>query len=172
MGFLDKLKEKGRGVMTAAKPEDGVEAQPVEEVRRRLLGITGKGIRTAENGDEITVAWSAKVAGAGAGGGDYQYLYRAIRIGLDGDDREAEGICLKTTANAELDLGGGLSAAKASERGQHVGSETLHVLAWLGPHQTEGGADEEGYQFSWGNLREPVIDAVTGAGWTYKPKKL
>jgi hypothetical protein len=46
------------------------------------------------------------------------------------------------------------------------------VLAWLGPHGTEGGADEKGYKFAWSDLREPVIEAVTGAGWTYKPKKI
>ena len=44
------------------------------------------------------------------------------------------------------------------------------MIAWLGPHATEGGADESGYKFAWSDLREPVIDAVTGAGWTYKPK--
>jgi hypothetical protein len=54
-----------------------------------------------------------------------------------------------------------------------MGSEKMHVIAWLGPHKTEGGADEEGYEFSWGDtLRDPVIEAVTGAGWTYKPKRI
>jgi len=172
MGFLDKLKEKGRGVMTAAKPEDGVEAQSPEEVRRRLMAISGKGIETGEDGEEIVVAWSAKIAGAGVGGGDYEYLYRAIRIGLDEGDHEAEGICFKTTINAEIDVSGGLSGSKDWERGQHIGSETVQVLAWLGPHHTEGGADEKGYKFSWSDLRQPVLDAVTGAGWTYKPKKI
>jgi hypothetical protein len=42
MGFLDKLKEKGRGIVTAAKPEDGIAPEPADEVRRRLLAITGK----------------------------------------------------------------------------------------------------------------------------------
>ncbi len=46
------------------------------------------------------------------------------------------------------------------------------MIAWLGPHHTGGGADESGYKFSWAELREPIIDAVTGAGWTYKPKKV
>lgn len=172
MGFLDKLKEKGRGVMTAAKPEDGVQAQSPEEVRRRLLAINGKGIETGEDGEEIVVAWAAKVAEAGPGGADYEYLYRAIRVKLDEGDREAEGICLKTTTNAEFDVTGSVSGSKDWERGQHIGSETVHILAWLGPHVTEGGADEKGYKFSWGDLREPVMEAVTGAGWTYKPKKL
>ena len=34
MGLFDKLKEKGRGIVTAAKPEEGVEPQPADEVRR------------------------------------------------------------------------------------------------------------------------------------------
>ena len=56
------------------------------------------------------------------------------------------------------------SASKSWERGQHVGSETLHVLAWLGPHRTRVGPDEKGHKFAWSDLREPVIEAVTGAG--------
>jgi hypothetical protein len=172
MGFLDKLKEKGRGVLTAAKPEEGVEPRPGEEVQRRLLAISGKGIEAHEDGGDIVVAWSAKVASAGPGSAEYEYLYRAIRVSLEGADQEATGIGLKTTTEAELDAGGALSGSGDWERGQHIGSETVHVLAWLGPHSTEGGADESGYKFSWSMLREPVIDAVTGAGWTYKPKKI
>ena len=172
MGFLDKLKEKGRGVVTAAKPEDGVEAHPADEVRNRLLAISGKGIETGTETDgEIVVAWSAKVASAGPGGGEYEFLYRALRIELDESEHEAVGIGLKTSTEAELTMGGDFSGSLNWERGQHMGSETLHVIAWLGPHSTEGGADESGYKFSWSDLREPVIDAVTGAGWTYKPKK-
>ena len=69
MGFLDKLKEKSSGVMTAAKPDDGVEPQPAAEVRSRLLAIIGKGIETAEQDDgTIVVAWAAQIASAGPGG--------------------------------------------------------------------------------------------------------
>ena len=171
MGFLDKLKEKGRGVVTAAKPDDGVEPQPADEVRRRLLAISGKGIVTGEDDGEVVVSWAAKVASAGPGGAEYEYLYRAIRLQLDEPDHAATAICLKTTTKAEIDPSAGVSAWRGWERGQHIGSETVHVLAWLGPHHTEGGADEKGYKFSWSDLREPVIDAVTGAGWTYRPKK-
>jgi hypothetical protein len=172
MGFLDKLKEKGRGIVTAAKPEDGVVPQAEAEVRRRLLAVSGQGIQTAERDDEVLVSWSAKIASAGIDGGEYEYLYRAIRLKLNESDHETEAICLKTTTHAEVGIDGTLSASKDWERGQHVGSETVHVIAWLGPHHTEGGADESGYKFSWGDLRDPVIEAVTGAGWTYKPKKL
>ena len=171
MGFLDKIKEKSRGVLTAAKPEDGVEAQGADEVRRSLLAISGKGIETGSDDGEIVVSWSAKVASVGAGSAGYEYRYRAIRIELDEGDHEAAGVCFKTDTDAEMSASGSFGASKNWERGQHIGSETMHVLAWLGPHHTEGGADEKGYKFSWGDLREPVIDAVTGAGWTYKPKK-
>lgn len=172
MGFLDKLKEKGRGIVTAARPEDGVDPQPAEEVRRRLLAITGKGIETAEEDGTIVVAWSARIASAGPGGAGAEYLYRAFEIDLDESDHEAAGIALKTTGDAEVGAGGSFSAGLAWERGQHIGSETVHVVAWLGPHSTEGGADESGYRFAWSDLRDPIIDAVTGAGWTYKPKKV
>ena len=169
MGLFDKLK----GTLTSAKPEEGVEPQPADEVKRRLLAISGKGITTAEDGDEIVVAWAAKVASAGPGGADYEYRYRALKIELDDKDHEAKGVGIKTDSDAELDIGGGFSGGKNWERGQHMGSEKMHVLAWLGPHMTEGGADEKGYEFSWGEtLRDPVIAAVTGAGWTYKPKRI
>lgn len=172
MGFLDKLKEKSRGVMTSAKPAEGVAPEPEPEVRHRLLEISGKGIETAEHDDEVVVSWSAKVASAGPGGAGYEFLYRAIRVSLDASGAQASGICLKTTTGAEIGVGGVISGAGEWERGQHIGSETVRVLAWLGPHHSEGGADESGYKFAWGDLREPVIEAVTGAGWTYKPKKV
>ena len=152
MGLFDKLKEKGRGVMTAAKPEDGVEPQSADEVRDRLLAISGKGIQTGVEDGEIVVG-------------------RCASSSRDESDHEAEGIGTKATSEAELTIGGAFSGSLDWERGQHMGSESMHVIAWLGPHATERGADESGYKFSWSDLREPVIDAVTGAGWTYKPKK-
>jgi hypothetical protein len=170
MGLFDKLK----GTLTSAKPEEGVEEQPADEVKRRLLAITGKGIQTGTDDDDIVVAWSAKVASAGGGGGgEYEYLYRALKIELDEKDHEAKGVGIKTDSDAELNIDGGFAGGKSWERGQHMGSEKVHVIAWLGPHSTEGGADEKGYEFSWGEtLRDPVIAAVTGAGWTYKPKRI
>ena len=170
MGFLDKLKEKGRGIVTVAKPDEGVAPQSTEEVRGGLLAISGKGIETGEDDGEIVVSWSAKVASAEAGGSEYEYLYRAIRLALDDGEHAVTGLCFKTTTDAEVGSGG-LTASKSWEKGQHIGSESVHVIAWLGPHQTEGGADESGYKFSWSDLRDSVIGAVTGAGWTYKPKK-
>jgi hypothetical protein len=170
MGLFDKLKEKSRGIVTAAKPEDGAEQQPADEVRRRLLAISGKGIESGEDDGEVVVAWSAKVASAGGGGADYEYRYRAIRLDLDEGDHSVDALCFKTSTDAELGPDG-FSGSKSWEKGQHVGSETVDVIAWLGPHATSGGADESGYKFSWSDLRDPAIDAVTGAGWTYKPRK-
>jgi hypothetical protein len=171
MGLLDRLREKGRGIVTAAKPAEGVEPADEGEVRRRLMGINGKGIDTGEDQGEVVVAWYAKVASSGLGTASYENLYRAIRIDLDPESHTASGICVKTSTQAELGVGGALSGSKDWERGQHIGSETVRVLAWLGPHRAEGAAGEEGFTFSWSALREAVIDAVTGAGWTYKPTK-
>ena len=171
MGLLDRLKKGTRGVFTSVKQAGGAAPAPADEVKRRLLAISGKGITTGEDDGEIVVAWAARIAGAGLGGGEYENLYRAIRVSLDSSENTASGICFKTSTDAELGPGS-LSASKSWERGQHVGVETVHVLAWLGPHMTEGGADEQGYKFSWSQLRDPVIEAVTGAGWTYKPKSM
>lgn len=172
MGLFDFFKRKTRGILTEARPAEGVAPAPEPEVRQRLLAVGGRGIETAEEDGDVVVAWSAKIAGAGDGGAEYQYLYRAIRVSLDPEKQEASGICLKTTTEAELDVvSGGLKAAKEWERGQHIGLETVRVLAWLGPHATSGGAGEEGFRFDWKDLRTPVIEAVTGAGWTYKPKQ-
>ena len=172
MGLFDKLKEKSRGILTEAKPKDGVAPASAEEVKARLLAIFGRGIQTGEDDNEIVVAWGAKIASAGVDGGEYESLYRAIRVELDPSKNEAKGLCYKTTTQGDLDWSGSLSASKKWERGQHIGTELVHVIAWLGPHHTSGGADEKGYKFSWSDLREPVLQAVTGAGWTYKPKKV
>ena len=43
MGLFDKLKEKSEGVLTAAKPEEGVAPADEAAVRERLLAISGKG---------------------------------------------------------------------------------------------------------------------------------
>ena len=112
-----------------------------------------------------------EVASIGAGAA-YEYRYRAIRLSLDEGEHEASATCFKTDTEAELDFDASFSLSRSWERGQHIGSETMHVLAWLGPHHTSGGADEKGYKFSWGALREQVMDTVTGAGWTYKPRSL
>ena len=171
MGFFDRLKGKTRGFFTSAEPEKGVPPASEDDVRSRLLAIQGRGIQTSEEDGGIAVAWSAKVAGAGVGGAEYEYLYRAITVSLDAEEHAASGICLKKTTEAELDASG-LTASKGWERGQHMGSEKLTVLAWLGPHTVEGGATDQGYTFHWSDLRDPVIAAVTGAGWTYKPRKV
>lgn len=169
MGLLDKL--KGTGVLTSAKPEQGVEPQPPEEVARRLTEISGDGIETEQQGDEIVVSWGAKVKSAGGASASYRYAYRAIRVRLDAAERIAKGLCLKTTADGRI-RGTSFSGGAEWERGQHVGMETFQVVALLGPHETERGADEGGYMFKWSTLRDPVIEAVTGAGWTYKPEKV
>ena len=132
MGFLDKLKEKGRGVMTAAKPEEGGPAAAPEEVEARLTAISGRGMETGRDGEGIVIAWAAKVASAGAGGG-------RVRVSLPGDP--------------------GGAGPGVEERLRHLPED-------------EAGRRGRLQSSSWSDLRDPVIDAVTGAGWTYKPKRV
>jgi hypothetical protein len=173
--LIDRLRKRlqgaARGVLTTVPPVAGTAPSSGHDVRARLLAISGKGIETREDDGDVVVCWAAKVASVDGGGADYEYLYRAIQVSLDGDSRTARGVCLSTSSEGELDSGG-LSFSKSWRRGQEIGFEELHVLAWLGPHRTEGGASEEGYRFSWSMLRDPVITAVTGAGWTYRPQRV
>jgi hypothetical protein len=148
VGFLSKLKEKSRGVMTKAEPAEGVASAPESEVRDRLRAISGHGIETGEDDGAIVVAWAAKVASVGPGGGDYTHVYRAIRVELEPEQNEASGICFKTDSDAELGPGF-LSVAKDWERGQHVGSESFKVIAWLGPVTSAGGAVGEAQEASY-----------------------
>ena len=85
-------------------------------------------------------------------------------------DHEATGATVEASSEAGTEPGGTLSAEKTWRSGQQWGTWTEHVISWGGRHRTEGGADESGYEFSWSDLRQPVIEAVTGAGWTYRPK--
>jgi hypothetical protein len=171
MGLLDKFKEEGRGVAGPVPPQEGIEPQPADEVRRRLMAITGKGIEAKADGDDIVVSWSAKLASAGVFGLGKESLYRAFRISLAEADHEAVASTIESTDEGAAGPGGlSLSKSKSWGSGKQWGTQSEHVLSWGGPHRTEGGADESGYKFSWSDLREPVIDAVTGAGWTYRPK--
>jgi hypothetical protein len=104
VGLFSKLKQKSRGVMTAAEPEEGVAPAPESEVRDRLLAISGPGIETGEDDGELVVAWAAKVASVGPGGGDYTHVYRAIRVELNPGENEASGICFKTNSDAPPSL--------------------------------------------------------------------
>ena len=170
MGLFSKLKEKSRGIMTAAEPAEGVPPAPVDDVRSRLLAISGPGIEADEDEGAIVVSWAAKVDTIGPGGADASHVYRAIRVELDPSENEAGGIGYKTDTDAELGPSY-YSVAKDWERGQHIGSESFTVVQWLGTVSSSGGAQDGKYKFSWSDLRDPVIDAVTGAGWTYKPRK-
>jgi hypothetical protein len=169
MGLFDKLKEKAGGGTSAVRPQSGVDPEPAEQVRRRLLAITGRGIETSSEGDEIVVSWSAKLESAGAAGVGKESLYRAVRLSLNEEDRVARARSIDRSSEAGGGPGG-LSASKSWSSGKQWGTQGERVLSWGGPHRTEGGADESGFKFSWSQLHDPVIEAITRAGWTYKPQ--
>jgi hypothetical protein len=105
-------------------------------VERRLLAISGRGIEAGRDGEEIVVAWGAKVASAGAGGAEYEWLYRAVRVELDRGSQSASGVCLKTSAEAELDLRGALAAPSCPGVGIRGRSRTLRGGRHSGPSRS------------------------------------
>jgi hypothetical protein len=176
VGFVDKLKRKGRGVMTAAKLDEGAPAASPEEVSARLMAISGRGIETGRDGEEIVIAWAAKVASAGAGGASTSASIG--RVHLSGVPSGARPRLCERLGHLPGDRRGRRARPERRPVGLvELGARPADRLrddaraGLLGPHSTEGGADESGYKFSWSDLRDPVIDAVTGAGWTYKPKR-
>ena len=166
MGLLDKLKEATRGAFREVKPARGAPPASHEEVKSRLLAIAEKGIQTAEDDGELVIFWSAK--GMGLGEPNVSYFYRALRIRLD--DGSQTAFASGRTKDARVELADGLRLSADWSAGQQFGFEDIDVLAWPGPEGDEP-ADEQ-FRFSWSLLRKPAIEAVTGAGWTFKPKKL
>jgi len=160
------------GVDLDAAPAAGVPPASVERVKARLLAIAGLGIETHDHGDSVSVVWSAGLEGVGANTGlIVSHVYRAIRVTLDPANAMASGICRER--EAELELGIDAFVTGSWHTGQWVGGETVNVGCWLGPHGTSGAARATGvsFEFDWSQLRGPVIDAVTGAGWTYHPER-
>ena len=148
-----------------SSPRPACRRQRPEEVKSRLLAISGKGIRTAEDDGEIVIVWSAK--GIALGEPNFSYFYRALRIGLDETVHTAFASGRAKDARAEL---AEVRLSAEWSAGQQSGFEDIDVLAWPGPEGDEP-ADEQ-FRFSWSLLRKPAIEAVTGAGWTFKPKQL
>ncbi len=166
MRLLDRLREATRGAFKEVKPARGVPPASPEEVKSRLLANSGKGVQTAEDGGEIVIFWSAK--GIALGEPNVSYFYRALRIRLDETTHTA--LASGRAMDARAEVAGGLSVTADWSAGQQFGFEDIDVLAWPGPEGDQP-ADEQ-FRFSWSLLRKPAIEAVTGAGWTYKPKQL
>jgi hypothetical protein len=166
MGLFKKLEEKSRGVFSEAPPQEGVAAAPADVVagRLRAIEVEGAQVATDEEGG-VVIAWSALAEFDDENGRRVRgHLYRAIRVALDPEAMTARGRCLKTDSETAL---GGLSSmtARRVERGAFTGSETMRIIS-LGEG---GGPVEGGFTFRWSDLRDPIIEAVTGAGWIYKP---
>ena len=155
------------GIIKAAKPPPGIEAAPPRDVQDRLLGIWGRGITTGVHDDHIVIVWAAEVA-ADRQDAHAECRYRAVRIRLDPRTRRATGTFVKAEKPQALDRGRRLRRSSLWEAGTHTGAETIRVLRWLG--EEPGDPTPGDFTFSWEALREAVVEAVTGAGWTFAPK--
>jgi hypothetical protein len=150
------------GVAKVAKPAPGVEPVTLREVQRRLLGIWGYGITTGTDDEQIVIAWAARVAGE-----NKEYRYRAVRISLDAAQQRATGSLFHADTTERLIPGNQLVRSAEWTFGPPMGDERYEVAEWLGG---DGSGATGPYTFSWWALVEAVVEAVTGAGWAYKPK--
>lgn len=168
-GLFSRIRNASAGTMTAVKPPEGTPPGAAAEVRRRLLGIYGRGITTGLDSGDVVVVWGAKVE-ARKRNRRHEFRYRALRLSLDATRGTATGLGFKHDSDAELASDELLSASSDWERGPHSGSEGARVLMWLGDDGYLPSPGGEDHVFSWEALREAVIEAVTGAGWTYRPQ--
>jgi hypothetical protein len=153
MGFLSNLT---RGAWTTINPDAGVAPADESVVRERLRAISGEHIATGERDGRVVISWSANVAS--------EERYRAIEVQLDASRHVAHAVCVTQTDDSRPS--GMVGWTRTWGRGTQVGVERDIVLPWFGRGRSEA------YRFDWQDLRRPVIDAVTGAGWTYKPRRM
>jgi hypothetical protein len=174
VGLKDFFNDEEAGVLKPVEPEEGVAPATADEVRERLRALASDAIRVDEGDGKITVAWHAEIWNRGRMGSGNQEMVRALELTLDEAKTEVSGIGF----TKDLDEGTGLfnigsHHEVSEERGQFTGGNFEKVVSNLGgEHGATGGANQDGsYKFEWKDLRHSVIEAVTGAGWTYVPKK-
>ena len=173
MGFFDKLKERTEGVLTSAKPG-----------RRGGGGVRGRAARAAA-GDQRE------------GADDPQRRRRRRRRRLGGEGR-ARSAPARPTSTATARSGSrstrattrprrpasrptprpsSTSTPRSRCRAPGSGASTSaprRCTSWPGSARTTRAAapTRRATSSRWGALRQQVMDVVTGAGWTYKPRKV
>ena len=141
MGLFDRIKQKASGVVP---PEQGVDAMPAEDVAERLLAISGKGIETSREGDEVVVAWTAGLTSAGPLGASKDSARREIRVTLDGDAHEARARQVGEDSEVGGGAGGGglsFGGEKSWSSGRQWGGEMHKSISIGGRQHGEGAAD-------------------------------
>ncbi len=165
MGLLDRLK----GVK---RPEEGLPALDRSEVERRLHGLAGEQVPfTVSPGTkgDLAVAWRIVDAQW------YEIFAKAslekahtIHLALDEGEREVRAL----EESWEVSWRAGvpeLSLSVEKFQGRTFGSKSFgSAYAFRGVDPLDWGRVYE-YRFDVGEMKRPIVEVVTGAGWTFVP---
>ncbi|HEX6312197.1 MAG TPA: hypothetical protein VF152_11300 [Acidimicrobiia bacterium] len=165
MGLLDKLK----GVK---KPDEGTPAVPRDELDRRLLALNGEQVpfTVSASADADLVAewrivdasWYEVFAKAG--------LEKSHRILLALDEDAHEVRALEESWEVAWEAGvPRLSLSAEKFRGRTLGSKQFGKgYAFRGVNPLDFGQVYE-YRFDVSEMKDPIAETVTGAGWSFVP---
>jgi len=164
MGILDRL--------TGTKhPKEGTAVKPVPELRTALLALNRKTapwqVREADTGEDcdLVVEWKI-VDKAWYNVFSKSKVQSVFKILLKFDPANAEVRALDKEWLVQWNAGVPvLTAQGAAFRGQM--NETTYNIAW-GFTETSPLGEVIKYRFSTGEMKKPLKEAVTAAGWTYK----
>jgi hypothetical protein len=168
VGWLDKLK----GVR---EPQEGVAPVPPEELRRRLLALNNAEVPFTldpggggKDGDVVAqwkivdANWYEIFAKAG--------LKKTHKIYLTLDVRDGDARVLEESWDVEWRAGlPELSISAEAFRGRTIGAKSFGTAyAFKGVNPLDYGKVYE-YRFDVAEMKDPIAEVVTGAGWTYRP---
>ena len=168
MGLFDALK----GIK---EPKEGVAPVPPEELRQRLLAINNDQVPfTVEPGSggkegDVVLEWKIVDAQwyeifAKAGLEKVHKIYLTLLPG------ENEARALEESYDLEWRAGiPQMSVSAEAFRGRTMTSKSFgKAYAWKGANPLSYGEVYE-YSFDVSEMKDPVIEIVTGSGWTFRP---
>jgi hypothetical protein len=165
MGILDFL----RGIK---KPKEGAAVQPRAEVERRLLALNHEQVpfTVAPGGESdlqaqwkiVDASWYEIFSKAG--------LKKSHKIYLRLDEGKHEVRALEESSTVEWEAGAPrLSVSVEKFRGRTLGSKefgTAYAFTGINPLQF---GEAYNYRFDVSEMKDPIIDVVTGSGWSFVP---
>lgn len=167
MGFLDKL----RGVK---RPEENVTAVSRAELEQRLLGLNHEqvpfvvGPGPGDAGDLqaewriVDASWYEIFAKAG--------LEKSHKIHLGIDDGKHEVRALEEAWEVEWRAGvPNMRLSMQKQQGRTLGSKSFgRGYAFKGVNPLSFGEVYD-YRFDVSEMKDPIVDTITNAGWSYMP---
>ncbi len=158
----------------SAKPKAGVAPVSRDEMRDRLLALNGPDMPFEVREEEGSLVAEWKIADARwykifyAGG--INELYRVV-MRLDAQRNEVKSIDQRTSVRWDVGAGGLISITASYQRTWFQG------LLWEKSWEKAYGFDIRKmnfeklyeYHFDTGIVKKPIIAAVTGGGWRYRP---